>query len=105
MPWGDALAIITMQPPAGSAVYREIYPDDHDQSGITRRLDELAERVELLTVVEVQTQLRLGVWVDKPPPMPRKFSDLFERPAEKPKDLFTFDQIDALIAARRPEGD
>ena len=93
--------MVTEQPLATSAVARALYPEEHDQSGLTRRIDELIERVELLAVIEVQTQRRLGRWVKDTGTLPRRFSDLFDQPDDQapmqPAALLPLEQIDQLM--------
>jgi hypothetical protein len=54
------------QPPAQSALWRALYPEEHDQSGVTRRLDEMTNRLELVMVAVVQLQTLTGNQTRKP---------------------------------------
>jgi hypothetical protein len=54
------------QPPAQSALWRALYPEEHDQSGVTRRLDEMTNRLELVMVAVVQLQTLTGNQTGKP---------------------------------------
>jgi hypothetical protein len=75
--YGDALAILHLQPPQQSALYRELHPQDYDR---TRE----SQVLELLTVLVAQMQALVGNQSGvKPSQLPKAFDDLFakQRPA------------------------
>lgn len=96
LPWGDAHAILAMQPPAQSAVYRELRPKDWDR---TRQV----ELLEQLAVILVSGQMKLGNWTKvTAADLPGTYEDLFDRTPTAPtadpeRQLYSLEQIDALV--------
>lgn len=99
------MAIVTMQPPATSAVYRALHPDDYDR---TRQMAEAVDRLEILAVLMAQQQALLGNQSGVPASrLPSRFSDLIEdsKPpapqATEEQILASLAQIDAIYEARQ----
>lgn len=85
LPYGDALAILQMQPPDRSALWRELHPDLYDRT---------AEVVRLEAVAVLVAQLR-ALWSGEKQ-MPRTFEDLLP---PKPKQV-TLTEDEVLAAMR-----
>jgi hypothetical protein len=90
LPWGDAVAIVTMQRPEQSAVYRELHPDDYDRTRIT-------EVLEILAVLTQRGNIARGNPSGaKGSDMPQQFNDLLAKRPKAPRA--TEEQILAGIA-------
>lgn len=87
------MAIITEQPPAGSAVWRALHPKDFDR---TRE----AQILELLSVLVQQGNILRGNQTGRRnPKLPEKFEDLFEPdPQQEPEQSVDEERILAEIA-------
>ncbi len=98
--WGDAFTILTMQPADRSAVYRETHPDEYDLSSTTLRLDKIAQRLEAITVILVQTQLLAGNQTAvKADQLPTRFEQLFEEVKPRPpRELLSIEEVHARMA-------
>lgn len=79
LPWGDAFAILTMQRPEESALWRELHPDDYDQTRVVERLEVLAVLVQRGNLARGNPS---GV---KSGDMPNRFSDLLSKKQKAPK--------------------
>jgi hypothetical protein len=79
LPWGDALAIVAMQPPTQSAVFRELHPDEYD---MTREVQILEVLAVIMQTANIQRGNPSGA---KSSTFPRTFSDLFAKQQKAPK--------------------
>ena len=78
LPWGDAFAIVAMQPPEHSAVLRELYPENYNLTREVRTLEVLAV---LLQTANIARGNPAGA---KSGEFPKSFSDLFPRERKAP---------------------
>lgn len=88
--WDEAFVILTQQPPATSAVWRALYPDQYDTSGTTQRLDALQSRVELVMVLMAQMQVLMTAEPGKKIPeaqWPTRFEQIVEVPKQESEAL------------------
>ena len=76
LPWGDAIALVAMQPPEQSALFRELYPDQYN---LTREVQVL----EILAVMLQTANIQRGGGKTKD--FPRTFSDLLEKKQKAPR--------------------
>lgn len=96
LPWGDAVTILTMQPPSTSALFREVHPDDYDRSAEVQRLEFLAVLLARHTALQ-------GNHTDvSEAELPKSWDDLFDRPApvagdDQPPALMSFAEIDVRM--------
>jgi hypothetical protein len=86
LPYGDAIAILEMQPPDRSALWRELHPDLYDRT---------AEVVRLEAVAVLVAQLR-AVWRGEQQ-VPHTFEELLLR--EPAKVVLSEDEVLAAMRA------
>jgi hypothetical protein len=87
--WGDAVTILTMQPPERSSLNRELNPADYDQTKVT-------ERLEQIIVMLARSQALSGNQTEvAAADLPVKYSDVFAVPGVKPDvEMLSFEEID-----------
>lgn len=90
--------ILTEQPPATSAVFRALFPEDYDR-------DKSLDRLEAIAVTLVRGQMLLGKQVEvNDRDLPTKWSDIWTTPEEPRADdsrLMSFEEIDQRMGWRR----
>jgi hypothetical protein len=102
LPWVDALAVLTQQPPDTSALQRELNPDSFDRTREAQLLELLAVQVARLTQYAGNAS---GV---KESALPTSFEDLFTKSsAAKAKTeaeiLAGMAELDAFLKATTRE--
>ncbi len=89
--WGDAVTILTMQPPDRSALYRELNPDEYDHTKTVERLEQIIvmlARGQMLTGNQTEV---LGS------DLPNTYADVYQStaPEVKPEvEMLSFEEID-----------
>jgi len=106
LPWGDAYALVAMQPPEHSAVFRELYPENYD---LTREVRILEIMAVLLQSANIARGNQSGAKANE---FPHTFSDLFPRerkaPAANEEDILAqiaaWERLNASLTERGEDG-